>query len=189
MQIGDKTLEVVYQTKLLGVICCSSGKWTENIKYLVKKANSRLYFIRRLKSLGASVDTLKEAFVLFVRPMLEFCSPLWAGALHHKTGKSLSDSLERIQMNFCKIATPKHDYLTSLNILKLQKISERRLFLAKRFGLKMSKNPKFSHLFPKFSGRDLRSNRKYHEPNWKCVRYGQSTIPFCIRLMNDEIQV
>ena len=187
LTLGPDELEVVYETKLLGVICCSSGKWTENIKYLVKKANARLYFIRRLKSLGASIATLKEAFILFVRPMIEFCAPLWAGALYHQSGKALSESLERIQRSFCKLLFPTRDYESSIESLKLQKISERRLILTKRFGSKMAENPKFSYLFPKVTGKSSRSKRIYHEPKWKCTRYGFSTIPFCIRLLNNEI--
>ena len=157
LSLGDKELEVVDQTKLLGVLCCSSGKWSENIKYLVKKANTRLYFVRRLKTLGASMNTLKEAFMLFVRPMLEFCAPLWTGALTLRTGKSLSESLERVQRNFCKLLFPHLDYCNSLRTLNMRKLDERRLILTKRFGTKMAENPKFSYLFPKFNGRNTRS--------------------------------
>ena len=77
------------------------------------------------------------------------CAPLFAGALHIKTGKSLSESLERVQRNFCKILFPNKDYLSSLNELDLLKISERRLKLTKKFGHKMASNPKFAYLFPK----------------------------------------
>ena len=71
LNFDDNELEVVDTTKLLGVMCSSTGKWNEHIKCLTKKANTRLYFVRRLKNLGASVQTLKETFVLFVRPILE----------------------------------------------------------------------------------------------------------------------
>ena len=62
----NQILDVTYTTKLLGVMCSSDGKWNENVVYVAKKANSRLFFLRRLKALGASRDTLKEVYVLFV---------------------------------------------------------------------------------------------------------------------------
>ena len=65
MTYNSTNLEVVYQTKLLGVICCSDGKWFENSKYLAKKGFSRLYFLRRLKDLGANSDILKEVYIHF----------------------------------------------------------------------------------------------------------------------------
>ena len=152
-------------------------------------AIARLYFIRRLKNLGASVQTLRESYILFVRPILEMCAPLFAGALHIKTGKSLSESLERVQRNFCKILLPNKDYLSSLNELDLSKISERRLKLTKKFGYKMASNPKCAYLFPKVPKSSTRSTRKFLEPKWKSNHYSFSTIPFCIRLLNGEIKI
>ena len=84
--MNDQELEVVNQTKLLGVICSSSGRWADHIRYLVQRANKRLYFIRRLKKLDASLSTLKKAYVIFVWPILEFCVPLWTGTSYLKTG-------------------------------------------------------------------------------------------------------
>ena len=72
-------LDVVTSAKILGVICSSDGSWSENINYLAGKANKRIYFLRRLKKLGASNNTLKDVYCLFVRSLLEFCAPLWAG--------------------------------------------------------------------------------------------------------------
>ena len=123
-----------------------------------------------------------------MRPILEMCVPLFAGALYIKTGKSLSDSLERVQRNFCKILFPNKDYLSSLEELEIQRISERRLKLTRKFGSKMAENPKFAYIFPKISNNNTRSRRKFVEPKWKSNRYGFSTIPFCIRLLNGEIK-
>ena len=101
LNLHDSELEVVENTKLLGVMCSSTGKWNEHIKYIAKKANTRLYFVRRLKKLGASIQTLKETYILFVRPILEMCATVHPfgleQALYLKSGKSLSESLKRIQ--------------------------------------------------------------------------------------------
>ena len=144
-----------------------------------------MFFVRRLKNLGASVTTLREAYTLFVRPMLEYCAPLWTGALTQNKG--LSQALERVQINFCKLVSPGHDYSASLHYLQLKKLSERRIDLSRKTALKMSQNPKFSHLFKTNNAKyKTRNCKQFIEPKWKSKRYGFSAIPFFIRLLNDE---
>ena len=181
---GSQDLEVTYKTKLLGVQCTSDGKWNEHISYLVKKASIRLYFIRRLKKLGASHQILKESYILFVRPILEMCAPLWTGAL--TKNQFLTDSLERVQKSFCKILFPYESYQCSLENLKLQNLHERRVSLAKKTAIKMSKNDKFKGFFQKVNKINTRSNRIFKEPKWRTLRYGFSAIPFFVRLLNGE---
>ena len=77
--LQNEELEVVYSTKLLGVMCSSDCKWSQNTTYIVKKATSKLWFLRRLKTLGASIESLVDIYKLFVRSNLEFAAPLWTG--------------------------------------------------------------------------------------------------------------
>ena len=55
-------LDVVQQTKLLGLTVTADGRWDMNTKQMVLKANSRLWFLRRLKLLGVSKDTLIQIY-------------------------------------------------------------------------------------------------------------------------------
>ena len=50
LSINGQELDVVYEAKLLGVVIRSDCKWSSNTKKMVKKANSRLWFLRRLNS-------------------------------------------------------------------------------------------------------------------------------------------
>ena len=52
--LDENRLDIIYQTKLLGVICTSDCKWKENTKNLVAKANGKMWFLRRIKVLGAT---------------------------------------------------------------------------------------------------------------------------------------
>ena len=124
-----------------------------------------------------------------MRLLLEMCAPLWAGQLYIRTGKALSDSLERVQKNFCKLLYPNLDYITALQKVQIQRVSDRRLKLTKNFGIKMAKNPKFEHLFPKIAETNTRSKRVFLEPKWQSNRMGYSFFPFAIRLMNEEIKL
>ena len=60
--IDGEPIEVVNQTKLLGLIVTSDCKWEANTKNIVTKWNGRLWFLRRLKTLGASLDTLLDIY-------------------------------------------------------------------------------------------------------------------------------
>ena len=71
-------------------MCSSTGKWYEHIQNLTKKVNTRLFFVRQLKGLGAPIETLKETYAL------EMCAPLWTEALYLRSEK-LTQSLEKIQ--------------------------------------------------------------------------------------------
>ena len=149
---------------------------------LVKKASTRLFFIRRLKKLGASKSVLKESYILFIRPILEMCAPLWTGALT----QTKTQFLKQVQRSFCKILFSHESYERSIEKLNLQYLHKRRIILSKRTSNKMSKNDKFKHLFIKVNQLSTRSSRIFKEPEWRSIRYGYSAIPFFIRLINGE---
>jgi hypothetical protein len=50
---NNDELEVVEETKLLGVVLRSDLSWGANTEYMVKRANRKLWCLRRLKKLGA----------------------------------------------------------------------------------------------------------------------------------------
>ena len=58
---GNEYLEVVKSAKVLGVIISDDLRWSLNTNYIVKKAKSRIWALRRLKNLG-----LDNLFILDV---------------------------------------------------------------------------------------------------------------------------
>ena len=93
LEIGGEQLEVVYSSRLLGVQRTSDCRWNDHVANLIQKANVKMWYLRRLKNLGASESTLKEVYVLFIRQTLEFVAPLWTSSL----SKQNIDSLEKFQ--------------------------------------------------------------------------------------------
>jgi len=77
----------------------TSTIWPRDSPVKLLKGNSRLWFLRRLKLLGASKNTLMDIYKLFCRSVLEYAAPVWAGAL---TNKNKQD-LERVQRNAMRI--------------------------------------------------------------------------------------
>ena len=60
IEVNGEIVEVVSKMKLLGVIVTDKLKWYENTACITKKAFSRIWILRRLKSMGASSTIIKD---------------------------------------------------------------------------------------------------------------------------------
>ena len=74
-------MEVVEQLKLLSVLITSDLKWKANTEFITKKAYKRLWLIKRLKQMGASLVSLLDISVKHVRSVLEFAAVVWTSSL------------------------------------------------------------------------------------------------------------
>ena len=78
---------------MLGVTFNSYLKWHSHVAVVTKRANMKLWLLRRLKGLGAASDKVLDLYFKQVRSVLEYASPLWATGL-----TSLErEELERVQ--------------------------------------------------------------------------------------------
>jgi len=66
--------------------------WNIHIDYITKKAAQSLYFLKILKRSGLTQQHLLHCYVAAIRPILEYCSSLWA----HNLPTYLSDQIESI---------------------------------------------------------------------------------------------
>ena len=178
--VSGQPIEVVKQTKLLGVILSDNCKWDANTKNIVKSGNSRLWFLRRLKTLGASVQTLLDIYKLFCRSVLEYGAPVWSGAL---TKRNIQD-IERVQQNAMRIifGAAFTTYDDCLEQLEEQTLEERRTRLCLTFAQNCLKTEKFSSWFPK--GIKTRNGTHFCEEEALTKRYRNSAIPHLTRLLN-----
>ncbi len=95
-------IEVVRTFKLLGVIISSDLTWNAHIDYICTKASKRLYALRILKRSGAPANDLITVFCAFIRPVLEYASPVW----HFSLSQFLANQIESIEKRALKIAFP-----------------------------------------------------------------------------------
>ena len=72
LTLNDTPLEVVEEIRLLGVMVSSDLSWRSNTSTMCQKAYSRLWMLRRLKPLGASVDDLLDVYEKQICYLLEF---------------------------------------------------------------------------------------------------------------------
>ena len=184
MEIGDKQLEVVKSTKLLGIIISSDLKWNEHTSYTVKKAMQRLWFLRRLSKLGASRETLLDLYHLRVRSILELGVPVFAGGL----SKTNIDDFEDVQRQAFKIILRGNfnSYENALEILEENKLEERRNQISLKFAKKCVYHPKMKHLFQKRVKVVPRSEATFTEPQSGNARSYKGPIHFLLRLLNNH---
>jgi len=93
------TIERVNSFKLLGVHIESSLCWSTHINSILKKVTRRMYFLKQLKRAGLSSTHLFEYYIAVIRPVLEYCVPVW----HHALTKEQSKQIEAIQKRAIQI--------------------------------------------------------------------------------------
>ena len=133
------------EIKLLGVIIRSDLSWGPNTDNIIKKANGKLWCLRRLKKLGANTVDLLEVYTKLVRSQLEFAVAAWHPGL---TGEDRV-KIERVQKSaFCIILGQEYQsYRKALKQLEFETLHERRNKLCKGFSKKSQKHPKFTEWF------------------------------------------
>ena len=89
-------LEVIYETKLLGVTLSSDLSWSKHIDTITKRATRNLWVLIRFKTLGGTTHQLVQVYITRVRSILEFAAPVF------------HSSLTRIQETKLKLSRKKH---------------------------------------------------------------------------------
>ena len=79
--IDDTQLCNVEFPKILGLIVQSDLKWNKHVTDLLKRSNKKLYILRRLKSFKLPIVDLITIFRGYIRPIVEYCAPVFNGAL------------------------------------------------------------------------------------------------------------
>ena len=77
LEMEGNKLELYEEMKILTVVMSSDMKWSSNTKYIVDRAYSRLWMMRRLKNLGVGPDDMMDVYLKQVRSVLELAVPAW----------------------------------------------------------------------------------------------------------------
>jgi hypothetical protein len=101
-------VELVF--KLLGVHLSNDLTWNSHADHIMKKANSRLYSLRKFRKAGLMQSDLATVYCSFIRSLLEYTSPSWATLT-----STLSNEIESIQHRAFKIIYPDLSYADALD--------------------------------------------------------------------------
>ena len=186
MRLEDNELEVVDEIRLLGLILRSDLKWISNTENMVKKANKRLWILRRLKYLGAKDSDLVDVYIKQIRSLMELAVPVW----HSGITKAEQIEIERIQKSAAHIILGDGGYVSyrqALNYLGLDSLLVRREMLCLKFAKKAERHTKFEKLFkPTVNTRNTRLIKpKYCSALTRHSRFRKSPLPFLTEVLNE----
>ena len=87
--INDTAVEVVSSTKFLGIHITDNLTWSNNTTALVKKAQQRLHFLRRMRRVSLPPPILTTFYRGAIESLLTSCISVWFGACKASDWKSL----------------------------------------------------------------------------------------------------
>ena len=121
--LNNIILPTVFNTRDLGITVDQNLTFRNHIENIVSRASIRSNLILRCFVSGDRKLLLK-AFTVYVRPILEFDSPVWSPHFHQDI-----ERLESVQRRFTKRLSglKDYDYLTRLKMLDLETLEMRRL--------------------------------------------------------------
>ena len=138
-------LEVLTETRLLGVQLHRNLKWDSNTGILYKKAMKKMWLIRRMKILGLEANIILEYYLKEIRPLTEHGVVAWNSGLT----KSQSKQIEKIQKVAFKIILS-HKYQTyeaACKSLCLPTLSQRRTKLCINFAVNLFRSSRRDEFF------------------------------------------
>ena len=152
---------------------------------MVKKANKRLWIIRRLKYLGAKDSDLVDVYIKQIRSLMELAVPVW----HSGITKAEQIEIERIQKSAAHIILGDGyvSYRQALNYLGLDSLLVRREMLCLKFAKKAERHTKFEKWFkPTVNTRNTRLIKpKYCSALTRHSRFRKSPLPFLTEVLNE----
>ena len=187
LQLKNKNIEIVKETKLLGTIVSDNLKWHRNTQYLVKKAWGRMQLLRSISSFKASIKDKLDIYKKFIRSHAEQSCTVWTSGLT----KGNEKDLEQIQNSAVRLILGNKytTYQEALVKLNIETLKERRKNLCVKFAQKCLKSSKTKNMFKKNTKEHkmrTRYPKKYVETKIRTMRMKNSAIPYMQKLLKSE---
>ena len=121
LNIKDENVEIVSNYKYLGNIIDNQLTGIDNVKMLIKKANKKLYFLRKLKTLKVSNTVLSMFYRCMIQSTITFCLPSWYNLCNASDKKKLGRIVKCAVKLGCDVQELDSLYHIQRNV-KLEKI-------------------------------------------------------------------
>ena len=149
-------------------------------------ATKTLWLLIRFRDKGASTSKLLQLWQQKGRSILEFASPVFFSKLTQLQSKQIEDC----QRKAIAVILQSHyiSYEHSLKVLSQEKLPERRIKAAIKFGEKCVANPRHSDMFPRnLPVKEKRTSQKpFKEYFCRTDMLYFSSLPTSARLMNKK---
>ena len=141
-----------------------------------QKATQRLYFLKQLKRAGLPSNQLFHYYIAVIRPVLEYCVPVW----HYALTKAQTEQLEAVQKRAIHIIlnlSRGMPYVSMLYAANLSSLASRRDDISCNFFLDISESTScLHHLLPEPREHSLTSRLRTYE---KFPRVFTRTKKYC----------
>ena len=144
-EIENTRIDLVEQTRLLGVVLTSNLSWSANTDSIVERCQKKMWTLRRLKKLGANKDDFIEIPIKQIRSIADLEVPVWNSSLTGEDEASLG-KIQKTALNII-LAEQYKSYTSSLNITALRKLSTRRRKICLKLEKWSQKHSKFTRWF------------------------------------------
>ena len=161
-------IEMVDSYKFLGVYINNKLDWSDNTEALYRKSQSRLFFLRRLRSFDVCGRLLRTFYLSVVASTLFFAGACWGGGI--KAGES----------NRLNKLVRKASSVVGLELDSLDVVLERRMMDKFKSILGNPSNPLHAELWQMKST----FSHRFMFPRCKTERFRCSFVPAAIRLFN-----
>ena len=176
------SVERVPVYKLLGVTVNSALKWGDHVAAIKSKAAKRLWFLKKLKRAGVSVDDLIYYYRAVIRPLLEHASVVQ----HSSLSKEQTQSLENVQRRALQIIVGNTSCDSACRTSEIPLLSDRHRELCGSLFRQIARDEShvLHYLLP--AKRDshiterLRSPKTYPSFHVRTSRFQNSFIPYAL---------
>ena len=175
--MNSKEFEQVDSVKVLGVTISNTLQWKCHVSEIIKKANKRMYFLILINRAKVPASDIVSFYTTCIRPVLEYCAPLY----HNALPDYLCKDIERVQKRALSIISPALSYQDSLQSFKINTLKVRRNNHCQKFFNKVVSEPehKLHHLLPAKNkcSYNLRSQRAFAAEKTGTKRFSSTFIP------------
>ena len=185
LKLESENIDVVEESKLLGLKITNDLKWSKNTQFIIKKAHARMELLRKIASFGASIQDLKQIYITFIRSLLEQSCVVWHSGLTDEQTKDL----ERLQKCALKVILKNSykNYIDACKKLNILTLAQRREQINLDFARKCLNNTKMKSLFQhnkKSHAMETRRPYKYNITHANTSRLYNSPVLYMQRLLN-----
>ena len=108
--IENYTLQVVRQSKILGITLKDSLKWDSHVSNICNKARKKIWILRRMMNVGLSYELILDVYIKEVRSTLEDNSVIFHSGLTAKLPGKIENLQRNVLYNFSSYLGSKLSY-------------------------------------------------------------------------------
>ena len=181
-------LNVIENTKLLGIRLTTNLRWSDHTSYLCKRAASKFWMLRRMKMLCIDPSIIVDFYFKEIRSICEMACQVF----HSGLTKQQSQDIENIQKKSLKIILVNlySNYEEACTLLNAEPLSDRRITQCITFVKRAVKSGLHTDIFtPASNTMNTRSgNNLVKEYTCNTKRFFNSPLVYLSRIYNQEVR-